>query len=140
MIFKDEPAIYGPSHLTFKPLCLECLLPVDGSFLCPECDLPLCSTNCVGGINHQPECKIFSQPLKTGFKFRVNFNRPKYVIDCTPQSGKCRNSLSHFFLKNFVKAMVLLKKLLNTYHTVWKSRVKRDHVEIFPSNHIAKNS
>ena len=28
--------------------------------------------------------------------------------------GNCRNSLSHFFHKNFVKAMDLLKKLLNS--------------------------
>ena len=28
--------------------------------------------------------------------------------------GNCRNSLSHFFRKNFVKATVLLKKLLNS--------------------------
>ena len=32
-----------------------------------------------------------------------------------PHCGNCRNSLSHFFPKNFVKAMVLLKKLLNSW-------------------------
>ena len=30
------------------------------------------------------------------------------------QCGNCRNSLSRFFDKNFVKAMVLLNKLLNS--------------------------
>ena len=34
---------------------------------------------------------------------------------CGTQCGNCRNSLSHFFRKNFVKAMVLLKKLLNSW-------------------------
>ena len=39
------------------------------------------------------------------------------------QCGNCRNHLSHFFRKNFVKAMVLLKKLLvrenlSSFHTV----------------------
>ena len=31
------------------------------------------------------------------------------------QCGNCRNSFSHFFRKNFVKAMDLLKKLLNSW-------------------------
>ena len=31
------------------------------------------------------------------------------------QCGNCRNSLSHSFRKNFVKAMGLLKKLLNSW-------------------------
>ena len=31
------------------------------------------------------------------------------------QCRNCRNSLSHFFHKNFLKALVLLKKLLNTW-------------------------
>ena len=31
------------------------------------------------------------------------------------QCGNCRNSLSYFFRKNFVKATVLLKKLLNSW-------------------------
>ena len=32
-----------------------------------------------------------------------------------PQCGNYRNSLSHFFRKNFVKAMILFKKLLNSW-------------------------
>jgi len=35
---------------------------------------------------------------------------------CVAQCGNCRNSLSHFFHKNFVKAMVLLKKLLKSWY------------------------
>ena len=37
-----------------------------------------------------------------------------YKVSTVPQCGNCRNSLSHFFRKNFVKVMVLLKKLLNS--------------------------
>ena len=33
--------------------------------------------------------------------------------------GNCRNSLSHFFRKNFVKLMVLVIKLLNSYSYSW---------------------
>ena len=46
------PAVYGPNHDT-PPACMECLLPVDGSFLCPDCCLPLCGEKCVGGPHHQ---------------------------------------------------------------------------------------
>ena len=34
LILHDTPAIFGPNNLTLVPLCLECLIPVDGSFLC----------------------------------------------------------------------------------------------------------
>ena len=40
---------------------------------------------------------------------------PQCVIFLFTQCGNCRNSLSHFFRKNFVKAMILLKKLLNSW-------------------------
>ena len=33
----------------------------------------------------------------------------------TPHCGNCRNSFSHFFRKNFVKAMVLLKEWLSSW-------------------------
>ena len=37
------------------------------------------------------------------------------LINTETQCRNCRNSLSHFFHENFVKAMDLLKKLLNRY-------------------------
>ena len=40
---------------------------------------------------------------------RVNLSKLRYTAQC----GNCRNSLSHFFHKNFVKAMLLLKNLLD---------------------------
>ena len=75
LIIEDDPAIFGPNHDTVTA-CLECLLPVDGSYLCSKCDLPLCSEDCENGPNHKPECQIFSKPLSNGYKFRVAFNRP----------------------------------------------------------------
>ena len=47
----------------------------------------------------------FHESLKT-----VSFTDIYFHI---AQCGNCRNSLSHFIRKNFVKAMVLLRKLLN---------------------------
>ena len=34
---------------------------VDGSYLCPECGLPLCGEKCVAGPWHRRECQIFSR-------------------------------------------------------------------------------
>ena len=44
--------------------------------------------------------------------------RDRNIAKCphhSSQWGNCRNSLSHFFHKNFVKAIVLLKKLQNKW-------------------------
>ena len=65
---------------------MECLLPVDGEFLCARCRLPLCGPKCFDGPFHRPECQVFSQELPTGFQFRVNFNRP------IPEGAKKVNS------------------------------------------------
>ena len=74
LIIEDEPAVFGPNHDT-GPACMECLLPTDGSFLCPKCSLPLCGPDCLDGPYHKPECEVFSKPLPTGFEFRVELNR-----------------------------------------------------------------
>ena len=66
--------MFGPNHDT-GPACLECLLPVTGDYFCSKCSLPLCGPLCVDGPNHLPECQVFSQPLPTNFKFKVDFNR-----------------------------------------------------------------
>lgn len=34
---------------------------VDGSYLCPDCELPLCGEQCRAGPWHRPECEIFSR-------------------------------------------------------------------------------
>ena len=78
LILVDEPAVVGPNHDT-RPACMECLLPVDGSFLCDDCGLPLCgSEKCSAGKFHRSlECRLFRQPTPSGFKFRVKMDRPK---------------------------------------------------------------
>ena len=76
LIIEDDPAVFGPNHDTV-PACLECLLPVDGSYLCSKCNLPLCGIECGNGPNHKPECQVFSKPLPTGFEFRVVFDRKR---------------------------------------------------------------
>ena len=74
LILEDDPAVFGPNHDT-GPACLECLLPVNGEYLCQTCSLPLCGPECQDGPNHKPECLLFSQPLPTHFNFRVYCNR-----------------------------------------------------------------
>ena len=74
LIIEDEPAVFGPNHDT-GPACMECLIPTDGSFLCPQCSLPLCGPDCLERPFHKPECQVFSKALPTGFEFRVEMNR-----------------------------------------------------------------
>ena len=69
--------------------------------------------------------------LQKSWFYEIFFDESKFFIfsHCNvhvkeSQCGNCRNSLSHFFRKNFVKAMIL-------YTTVWKSKVKCDHVQKF---------
>ena len=47
--------------------------------------------------------------------FCQNFRNYVPHTVCSAQCGNCRNSLSHFYRKNFVKAMVLLKKLQKSW-------------------------
>ena len=69
--------------------------------------------------------KILSNELFLNRTLSDRINSCKWVIIFSAsQCGNCRNSLSHFFRKNFVKAMIL-------YTTVWKSKVKCDHVQKF---------
>ena len=53
----------GPNHDT-APVCLSCLRPVSGDFLCPACGLPLCGPVCADGDHGELECKIFSNNKK----------------------------------------------------------------------------
>ena len=39
------------------------LIRVDGSYLCPECELPLCGERCGAGPWHRPECSVFSRSV-----------------------------------------------------------------------------
>jgi hypothetical protein len=49
LIMSDEPFVIGPSRQQ-QIVCVECLLPVDGSIRCQDCNFPLC----------QPECALKS--------------------------------------------------------------------------------
>ena len=65
---------------------MECLQPVNGEYLCPECSLPLCGSNCTNGPYHLPECQIFSQTLPTNFQFRINLEDKKWENNNSPSS------------------------------------------------------
>ena len=49
----------------------------------------------------------------------------------TAQCGNCCDLVPHIFGKNFLKVTSLL-------NTVWKSTIKSDHGDFFPSNHFTK--
>eukprot|EP00095_Tigriopus_kingsejongensis_P008846 snap_masked-scaffold15_size728074-processed-gene-2.0 protein:Tk08846 transcript:snap_masked-scaffold15_size728074-processed-gene-2.0-mRNA-1 annotation:"protein isoform a" len=74
LILEDSPAVFGPNHDT-EPICLECLVPVDGSFLCPICGLPLCGEKCFQAAKYHPaECGLLSNTPK-GYRMKVDFSR-----------------------------------------------------------------
>ena len=76
LILEDVPAAFGPDHDTV-PVCLECLKRVDGSYLCPDCDLPLCDEACYEKRDqHKVECQILSD-TPTGVRLRVKFGRER---------------------------------------------------------------
>ena len=79
VILRDEVGVVGPNHDTY-PVCMECLLPVDGSFLCPECNLPLCNEACYEKRGyHNAECELL-KATPSGFRINVDFDRRKYVL------------------------------------------------------------
>lgn len=59
IILEDIPAIIGPNFDT-EAICVECMGRPDGTFLCHQCDMPLCSEECRDGPRHKPECQMFS--------------------------------------------------------------------------------
>lgn len=74
VILEDDPAVFGPNHDT-EPVCLECLLPVDGTYLCSRCNLPLCGEKCDQTRQyHIRECDLLSETPK-GYKMVVDFSR-----------------------------------------------------------------
>lgn len=61
LIFREDPLAMGPNHQS-KPSCLECMRKVDGSYLCPKCQFPMCEEMCSLGEDHSGnECEIFSR-------------------------------------------------------------------------------
>ena len=48
----------GPDNLS-KPLCLGCMTrKVSGSYLCRDCNWPMCNSLCSKSPNHIEECKL----------------------------------------------------------------------------------
>ena len=45
---------------------------VDGSYLCPKCELPLCGELCSAGPWHRPECSVFSRSVFTIIEWPVS--------------------------------------------------------------------
>ena len=51
----------NPKHLIFF---LQCLKPVDGSYMCPECGWPMCDEKCAKGRSHEIECSTLKAATK----------------------------------------------------------------------------
>ena len=45
-------------------LFLQCLKPVDGSYMCPECGWPMCEEKCAKGRSHEIECSTLKAATK----------------------------------------------------------------------------
>eukprot|EP00093_Oithona_nana_P005600 05600.XXX_90784_92820_1 [CDS] Oithona nana genome sequencing. len=60
LILIDPGTVTGPNYTT-KPMCLDCLKPVNGEYVCPQCGYPMCNLQCSSGRNHSLECEILSR-------------------------------------------------------------------------------
>jgi len=109
---------------------MECLLPADGSFLCPNCEMPLCGVDCVNGPHHQAECTIF-QNMPSGFKMRVKFDRPMYVYvkNYSLLSKNIKNTLFMLSYKDINLTNALLLKERKTL----KQKTPQNLTEFFLS-------
>ena len=74
----DRAAAVGPAADAL-PQCLECFGKVDGTFLCPNCQFPLCGEKCVGKNLHKDECAIFAKLEK-----KINFSNLKEKHPISP--------------------------------------------------------
>ena len=57
LIMIDAAIAHGPQNMT-TPVCLECCAPVDGSYVCGMCNMPMCGEACQVGPTHYMECQI----------------------------------------------------------------------------------
>ncbi len=77
LIFYEEPLLIGPSHSAL-PSCLDCMKKVDGSYVCPNCNFPMCSEMCAFGPEHAAkECAVFSK-VEPNIEVK-DFSRPDSV-------------------------------------------------------------
>merc|ERR1719391_1521825 len=58
-IILEEDALVGGPSPSSPPVCIDCLNPWTGPYLCPDCGWPLCE-NCGQGP-HQLECPVLSR-------------------------------------------------------------------------------
>jgi len=73
LVMWDNAAALGPRMGT-APVCLQCLKPVDGSYMCPECGWPMCDEKCAKGRSHEIECSTLKAATKK-IEF-TNFTEP----------------------------------------------------------------
>jgi hypothetical protein len=60
LVFQERAVAVGPFHDT-PPVCLACLKRVSGAFLCPRCDVPMCSEACSEAAEHrEAECAVLA--------------------------------------------------------------------------------
>lgn len=52
VILRENPAVVGPYTPT-TPLCLTCFRTVDMTYLCPDCNLPMCDSLCAQSQTHK---------------------------------------------------------------------------------------
>ena len=69
----------GPDNSS-KPLCLGCMTrKVNGSYLCRDCNWPMCSNICAKSSNHIEECKLLKS---RGSKIKIPwFDKPCSYYD-----------------------------------------------------------
>ena len=61
----DPGTVVGPNYKG-RPVCLECLKPVEGwarvvGRRCPRCSYPVCGPECAGGARHRQECPLLAR-------------------------------------------------------------------------------
>ena len=69
----------GPDNSS-KPLCLGCMTrKVNGSYLCRDCNWPMCNNICAKSSNHIEECKLLKS---RGAKIKIPwFDKPCSYYD-----------------------------------------------------------
>ena len=83
--YPAAPIYLHPSHIKCSSLicfipnpsfCLQCLKPVDGSYMCQECGWPMCDKKCAKGRSHEIECSTLKAATK-----KVNFFHSWLIIE-----------------------------------------------------------
>lgn len=80
ILMQDAPLLLGPKMMT-EPVCLGCYRPVnDDHYTCQGCGFPLCSSDCEGTEDHEPEC---SAVRDSGVPVKVSmFGEANSLYEC----------------------------------------------------------